>query len=218
MLETIEYNSIGGHIISEIRKEIEPIIAQKLKPHLENSESFIKSVNEAYVHQLKVLKEELHCKNKIINTLLEIIGKFGNEKRDSQPVTLIKFLNGSKTSPNKVTDSETDPRSDEQQQSDDNKQQISSKDLIDSSKEKSSTNSILVTDNVTVPKQNQKQQSHDISKKVTKKLCENSKGESNNNTTKGSIEEQLNEFKRKKKEKYYKYKESVCSDTGEKDK
>ena len=57
-----------------------------------------------------------------------------------------------------------------------------------------------------------------ISKKVTKKLCENSKGESNNNTTKGSIEEQLNEFKRKKKEKYYKYKESVCSDTGEKDK
>ena len=57
-----------------------------------------------------------------------------------------------------------------------------------------------------------------ISKKVTKKLCENSKGESSNNTTKRSIEEQLNEFKRKKKEKYYKYKESVCSDTGEKDK
>ena len=165
MLETIEYNSIGGHIISEIRKEIEPIIAQKLKPHLENSESFIKSVNEAYVHQLKVLKEELHCKNKIINTLLEIIGKFGNEKRDSQPVTLIKFLNDLKTSPNKVTDSETDPRSDEQQQSDDNKQQISSKDLIDSSKEKGSTNSILVTDNVTVPKQNQKQQSHDDKQK-----------------------------------------------------
>ena len=34
MLETIEYNSIGGHIVSEIREEIEPIIAQKLTPLL----------------------------------------------------------------------------------------------------------------------------------------------------------------------------------------
>ena len=37
MLETIEYNSIRGNIVSEIRKEIEPIIVQKLKPLLKNS-------------------------------------------------------------------------------------------------------------------------------------------------------------------------------------
>ena len=67
ILETKEYNSIRDHIVSEIRKETEPIIAQKLKPLLENSESLIKSVKETYVHQLKVLKEELYCKNKIIN-------------------------------------------------------------------------------------------------------------------------------------------------------
>ena len=42
MLEAIEYNSIRDHIVSEIRKEVEPIIAQKLKPLLENSESLIK--------------------------------------------------------------------------------------------------------------------------------------------------------------------------------
>ena len=42
MLETIEYNSIRGHIVSKIRKEIEPFIAQKLKPLFENSESLIK--------------------------------------------------------------------------------------------------------------------------------------------------------------------------------
>ena len=57
-----------------------------------------------------------------------------------------------------------------------------------------------------------------ISKKVAqKKLCEKSKGESSNSTTNASIEEQLNEFKRKKKEEYYKYKQSVCSYAGEKD-
>ena len=102
LLETMEYNSIRGHIVSEIRKEIEPIIAQKLKPLLENSESLIKSAKETYAHQLKVLKEELHCKNKIINTLLGIIEKFGNDKRDTQPVPLISFENGL-TSPNKLT-------------------------------------------------------------------------------------------------------------------
>ena len=74
-----------------------------------------KSAKEIYAHQLKVIKEELHCKNKIINTLLEIIGKFGNDKRDTQPVPLINFENDSTTSPNKVTDGETDPKSDEQQ-------------------------------------------------------------------------------------------------------
>ena len=46
MLETIEYNSIRGHIVREIRKEIEPIIVQKLKPLLENSESLIESAKE----------------------------------------------------------------------------------------------------------------------------------------------------------------------------
>ena len=56
----IEYNSIRGHIVSEIRKETESIIAQKLKPLLENSESLTKSVKAAYAHQLKVLKEELN--------------------------------------------------------------------------------------------------------------------------------------------------------------
>ena len=101
LLETMEYNSIRGHIVSEIRKEIEPIIAQKLKPLLENSESLIKSAKETYAHQLKVLKEELHCKNKIINTLLGIIEKFGNDKRDTQPVPLIIFEKDM-TSPNKI--------------------------------------------------------------------------------------------------------------------
>ena len=68
MLETIEYNTIRCHIVSKIRKKIEPIIIQKLKQLLENSESFIKSVKETYTHQLKVLKEELHYKNTIIDT------------------------------------------------------------------------------------------------------------------------------------------------------
>ena len=56
MLETIEYNSIRGHIVSEIRKEIKPTTAQKLKPLLENSESLIINAKETYAHQLKVLK------------------------------------------------------------------------------------------------------------------------------------------------------------------
>ena len=34
MLETIKYNNIGGHTVSEIRKETELIIAQKLKQRL----------------------------------------------------------------------------------------------------------------------------------------------------------------------------------------
>ena len=171
MLETIEYNSIRGHIISEIRKEIEPIITQKLKPLLANSESLIKSAKETYAHQLKVLEEELHCKNKIINTLLGIIEKIGNDKRDTQPVPLINSENDL-TSPNKI-DSETDPKSYEQQQSHDNKQQISSKELNENSKEKNSTNSILVTDSVPVPNQDNEQQSHDDKQKsYSKRLCE----------------------------------------------
>ena len=121
MLETIAYNSIRYHIVSEIRKEMELIIAQKLKPLLENSESLIKSAKETYAHQLKALKEELHCKNKIIKALLEIIGKFGNEKPVIQLVPLINFENGLTTSRYKVTDSKTDPISDEQQKSRDNK-------------------------------------------------------------------------------------------------
>ena len=73
------------------------------------------------------------------------------------------------TSPNKVTNSETDPKSDEKQESHDNKQQISSKDLSENSKEKGSTNSILVTDSVTVPKHGHKQQSHDDKRKSRSK-------------------------------------------------
>ena len=38
MLETVEYSSIRGHVVTEIRKEIELIMAQKLKPLLENYE------------------------------------------------------------------------------------------------------------------------------------------------------------------------------------
>ena len=72
------------------------------------------------------------------------------------------------TSPNKIH-SETEPKSDEQQQSHDSKQQISSKELSENSKEKHGTNSILVTDSVTVPKLNHKKQSHDDKQKVTQK-------------------------------------------------
>ena len=198
---TNEYTSIRGHIVSEIRKEIEPIKAQKLKPLLENSESLIKSAKETNLHQLKVLKEELHCKNKIIDTLLGIIEKFGNDKRDTQPVPLINFEKDM-TSPNKF-DSEADPKSDEQQQSHGNKQHISSKELSENSKEKDGTNSILVTDSVTVRNQDNKQQSHDDKEKShSRKLCQYSKGESSNSTTNASIDEQLNDFKRKKKEEY----------------
>ena len=77
----------------------------------------------------------------------------------------------------------------------------------------------MVTDCVTVPNKDNKQQSHnEKQKRHSKKLCEYSKGESSNNTTNASIDEQLNEFRTKKKEEYYKYKQSVCSDAGEKDK
>ena len=77
------------------------------------------------------------------------------------PVPLINFENDLTTFPNKVTDKETDPKSDEEEQSHDNKQQISSKELSDSVKEKGSTNSILVTDSVTMPKQVHKKQRYD---------------------------------------------------------
>ena len=112
----------------------------------------IKSANETYIHQLKVLKEELCSKSKIINTLLEIIGKIEINKRNTQPVPLINVENDLTTSLNKVTDSETDPQSDEEQQSHDNKQRISSKELSQNSKEKGKINSILVTDSLTVSK------------------------------------------------------------------
>ena len=113
----------------------------------------------------------------------------------------------------------TDPKSDEQQQIHDNKQQISSKELSDNSKERDGTNSILVTDSVTVPNEDNKQQSHDDKQKgQSRKLCKYSKGESSNSTTNPSIDEQLNEFKWKNKEEYYKYKQSVRNDAGEKDK
>ena len=85
-------------------------------------------MQKKHAHQLNVLKEELHCKNKIINTLLGIIEQFGNGKLDTQPVPLINFENDL-TSPNKIY-SETDPKSDDQQQSHDNKQQIPQKNSV----------------------------------------------------------------------------------------
>ena len=57
-----------------------------------------------------------------------------------------------------------------------------------------------------------------MQKSHSRKLFEYSKGESSNSTTNASTDEQRNDFKRKKKEEYYKYKESVCSDAVEKDK
>ena len=76
-----------------------------------------------------------------------------------------------------------------------------SKELSENSKEKDGTNSILVTDSVTVPNPDNKQQNHDDKQeRHSKKLCHYSKGEISNSTTNASIDEQLNEFKRKKKE------------------
>ena len=48
-------------------------------------------MKEAYAHQLKVLKEELNCKNTSMNTLTKIIENFGNDKCDTQPVPLTNF-------------------------------------------------------------------------------------------------------------------------------
>lgn len=93
MKEIIEYTSIKDHIFCEIGEEIQLMIAQKLKLLLENSEFLIKSAKETYTHQLQTLKGELHWKAKIINTLIEIIGKFENGKRDTQPVPLMSFKN-----------------------------------------------------------------------------------------------------------------------------
>ena len=79
------------------------------------------------------------------------------------------------------------------------KQQISSNELSENSKEKDGTNTVLVTDSVTVPKQGHKQQSHDDKQKSrSKDLSEYSKGESSNITINLSIDEQLHELKRKK--------------------
>ena len=87
------------------------------------------------------------------------------------------------------------------------------------SKKRDGTNSNLVTDSVIVPNQDNKQQSHgDKERSQSRKLCEDSKGESSNSTTNPSMDEQLNEFNWKNKEEYYKYKQSVCNDAGEKDK
>ena len=72
------------------------------------------------------------------------------------------------TYPNKI-DSKNDLKSGEEQQSHNNKQQISSKELSENSKEKDGTNSILVTDSVTVPKQGHKQQSHVDKQKIHSK-------------------------------------------------
>ena len=124
-------------------------------------------------------------------------------QRNTQPVLLTNFENDLAASPNKVTDSETDPKSDKQQQNHNNKQKISSKELSQNSKQERCTSSVLVTDSITVPKQVHKQKSH-VHKQNNcwKKLYESSKGESSNTTTNVAIEEQLNEFKRKKKKEY----------------
>ena len=84
---------------------------------MKNFESLINNSKETYaLAGNKVLKGELHCKIKIINTLLETIGKFGNNKRNIQPVSLLSFENDLTASPNTVTDSKTNPKPDEQQQ------------------------------------------------------------------------------------------------------
>ena len=72
------------------------------------------------------------------------------------------------TSPDKI-DNETDAKPDEEQQCHDNKQQISSKELSENSKEKDVINSILVTDSATVLKQGHRQQSHDDKQKSSSK-------------------------------------------------
>ena len=46
----------------------------------------------------------------------------------------------------------------------DNKQQVSSKELSENSKEKGSTNLMLITENVNLPKQDHKLQNHDDKK------------------------------------------------------
>ena len=124
VLETIKYNNIRSHIVSEIRKEI----AQKLKTLLENSESLVMSAKETQSFKRRIT------------------------------------LNDLTISPNTASDSETEPKSDEQQLSHDNKQQIFSKELSENSKV-NFTKSILVTDSVNVPKQDHEQQSHDDKQK-----------------------------------------------------
>ena len=71
-----------------------------------------------------------------MNTLLEIIGKFGNYKRDIKPVPLIKFENDLATSSNTATYTKTNPKSDEKQQRHDNNQQIFSKNSVRTVKKK----------------------------------------------------------------------------------
>ena len=111
MKEIIENNSIKDHIFCEIGEEIQLMIAQKLKLLLENSGFLMKSAKEIYAHQLQTLKGELHWKTKIINSLIEIIEKFENGKRDTPPVPLSNFENDLTASPNKF-DSKTNPKSD----------------------------------------------------------------------------------------------------------
>ena len=50
-----KYSNIRDHIVSVVRKEMELVLAQKLKSFLENSESLIKTAKETYTHQLTVL-------------------------------------------------------------------------------------------------------------------------------------------------------------------
>ena len=150
---------------------------------MKNFESLINNSKETYaLAGNKVLKGELHCKIKIINTLLETIGKFGNDKRNIQPVSLLRFENDLTASPNTVIDGKTNPKPDEQQQIHYNKQQISSKELRKNIKKKGSNNHnnlILFTDGVYVPKQDHEQESLDKQKRCSKR----NKGESSNTTT-----------------------------------
>ena len=81
---------------------------------------------------------------------------------------------------------------------------------------KKAANSVLVKDSVTMPKRGHKQQIHDNKQKShSKKLCKDSKEEISTTTTKASIKEQLNEFKRKNKEEYCN--QNICSNAGVKD-
>ena len=64
-------------MVSEIQKEAESIILQNLETLLENSESLMKSSKETYAHQLKVSKEELHCKTKLLIRYWKLLKNLG---------------------------------------------------------------------------------------------------------------------------------------------
>ena len=96
-------------------KKIEPIIGQKLKLLIENSESLINNAKETYALHGHKVKRKITLQKQ--NNSYVTTGKYGNDKRNIQLVFLLSFENDLTTSPKTVTDTKTDPKSDEQQQS-----------------------------------------------------------------------------------------------------